>query len=259
MFPTDRFKIFTLFNHPFIYLFSKNQFCCHTSWKFHLECINLILSHEHGQHIFDFWIYHRKSTILDITHVHKSILHWLEPCPDIACIWVFWLSTHPPKTHPKKKKKHTHTHTTIWGEENSLRSRVPLNRASKNHFSLLAPQTKQTRLPSHPLLSLSLSLSLCFWFLLIFEPKHPNPTLTLALIKNSKSGFFCIESQLELSFCFLGSQTGIFWGDFFLGDEYNQGAELSNIMIELLDSDFDAYCMGLSDAGASQRSSQRPS
>ena len=176
------------------------------------------------------------------------------------CMHLSLLTVHSPTQNtPKKKKKNTHTHTTIWGEENSLRSRVPLNRASKNHFSLLAPQTKQTRLPSHPPLSLSLSLSLCFWFLLIFEPKHPNPTLTLALIKNSKSGFFCIESQLELSFCFLGSQTGIFWGDFFLGDEYNQGAELSNIMIELLDSDFDAYCMGLSDAGASQRSSQRPS
>ena len=165
MFPTDKFKIFTLFNHPFIYLFFKNQFCCHTSWKFHLECINLILSHEHGQHIFDFWIYHRKSTILDITHVHKSILHWLEPL-SWHCMHLSLLTVHSPTQNTpkkKKKKKHTHTHTTIWGEENSLRSRVPLNRASKNHFSLLAPQTKQTRLPSHP--PLSLSLSLCFWFL----------------------------------------------------------------------------------------------
>ena len=161
MFPTDRFKIFTLFNHPFIYLFFKNQFCCHTSWKFHLECINLILSHEHGLHIFDFWIYHRKSTILDITHVHKSILHWLEPCPDIACIWVFWLSTHPPKTHPKKKKKNTHTH--YYMRRGKLIEISGPTKPSKQEplFSIGSPNKTNTAPIPSPSLSLSLSLSRC--------------------------------------------------------------------------------------------------
>ena len=91
------------------------------------------------------------------------------------CMHLSLLTVHSPtqNTPKKKKKKNTHTHTTIWGEENSLRSRVPLNRASKNHFSLLAPQTKQTRLPSHPLLSLSRCVS-DFW---TQTPKpNPNPS-----------------------------------------------------------------------------------